>query len=133
MGSFSGWHWIVVLVVLGIPLMLVVALIRSGQGNPGELPNTWKFRTVVFVILAVCIPLWLITFPLFIYLAWRSYHAGEPAGTLQLEAPAESHVPPAQGPAQSKAEQVAALHELLQRGALTQAEFDIEKRLVLGG
>ena len=90
----------------------------------GEVANTWKFRTVVFVFLACVVPLWLITTPLFLYLAYRSYVAGAPEGAEGAQRPASAQ--------QSKAQDIAAMHGLLSSGALTQAEFDREKKKLLG-
>lgn len=44
--------------------------------NNNEIPNTWKGRTVVYAVLAFIIPLWIITLPLFLYLAYKSYKEG---------------------------------------------------------
>jgi len=41
-----------------------------------ETPNTFKFRTVIYIVLAFVIPFWIITLPLFLILAWSSYKAG---------------------------------------------------------
>ena len=64
---------------LGIALLVaftgaaIVSLMRGRR----QIANTWKFRTVVFILLAFAIPrLWIITIPLYLYLAYRSYKAG---------------------------------------------------------
>lgn len=92
----------------------------------GEVANTWKFRTVVFVCLAAVIPIWPISVPVFLYFAYRSYVAGSaPApGAGGAEEPVSAQ--------QSKAQDIAAMHELLSSGALTQEEFDREKKKLLG-
>jgi len=41
-----------------------------------ERANTFKFRTGIYMILAIIIPFWIITFPLFFILAWASYREG---------------------------------------------------------
>ncbi len=133
MGNFSIWHWIIVLVVVGIPVLLLTGALRAGVARPGEVANTWKFRTVVFTILAVVVPFWLITLPLFLFLAYRSYKAGEAAAREPFKSLGTEEFPQinAQAPGQSKAEQLTALHELLKSGALTQEECDAEKKKVL--
>lgn len=47
--------------------------------EPGEVAHTWKFRTVAFICLALVIPFWSISLPVFLYLAYRSYVSGGPA------------------------------------------------------
>ena len=96
-----------------------------------EIANTWKFRTVVFVILACILPLWPISIPLFLYLAYRSYIAGRPVDA--TEAPGASGVPQhvAEPYLSNKARGIAELHELYSSGALTQDEFDAEKKKLL--
>lgn len=126
MGSFSVWHWLVVLIVVGIPLWLVVSLVKSSSG---EVANTWKFRTVILVILAFVVPLWPVTLPLFLFLAYRSYKAGSEPQPQLVPAIASGT---AERNSAGKAQEIAALHELVAKGALTQAEFDAEKQKILG-
>lgn len=77
------------------------------------------------------IPFWLITLPLFLYLAYRSYKAGEDtlpiSQTSSHNSKGTSHTTPI-----SKAEQLTTLYELLKSGALTQEEYDSEKHKILG-
>ena len=40
--------------------------------------NTFKFSTILFIILGLALPLWPITLPLFWWLAYRSYRKGSP-------------------------------------------------------
>ncbi len=77
MGAFSIWHFLILFTIFGLPLLVLVAL---GMHKPqlGEKPATFKFRTIIYLALAFVIPLWPITFPIFAYLAFRSYQAGSP-------------------------------------------------------
>jgi hypothetical protein len=131
MTSFSILHWIIFFVIIGIPLLLVFGALRAGVGRPGEKINTWKFRTIVFIILAVIIPAWPISIPLFLYLAFNSYKAGEIATGLSTQF-SEGQQTVLQPIRQSKADEITALHQLLKSGALTQDEYDAEKSKVLG-
>ena len=127
MGSFSIWHWFnwfVMLALIGIPLLLIFVLTKS---YPGEVANTWKFRTVVLVIFAFIVPLWPVTLPLFLFLAYRSYKAGS-----LPEADSKHLAPVSPFPSSTdKAQEIAALHDLLNKGALTQEEFEQQKRKIL--
>ncbi len=42
----------------------------------GERAKTFKFSTVIFIILGLIVPLWPISTPFFWYLAYRSYNKG---------------------------------------------------------
>jgi len=132
MSHFSVWHWIIVLIIIGVPLLLISGALRAGTARPGEIADTWKFRTVILVILAFAIPAWLITLPLFLFLAYRSYKAGDSAvGVRPTQAIQVAETSRPHPTSQTKTEQLAALHELLKSGALTQDEFDNEKRKIL--
>lgn len=67
---FSPVAWAV---VFFIALLLVRSVFRP---EPGEVACSWKFRTVIYVALSLLIPLWPLTFPIFLLLAHRSYLAG---------------------------------------------------------
>ncbi|MDR0251116.1 MAG: SHOCT domain-containing protein [Burkholderiales bacterium] len=143
MGSFSLWHWFVVGTFL-LLIVLIKGLLKSNSSSSeNEIADTWKFRTVIFVILAFVIPFWLITLPLFLFLAYRSYKAGKPVGDISAAANPQHNLqhesafaldPPPAIPVSSpsKAQEIAELHKLLEQGALTQEEFDQEKRKILG-
>lgn len=64
--------------MLIVALLLVRAVLGAFRPEPGEVERSWKFRTVVYVALALFVPLWPLTFPLFLVLAQRSYLAGAP-------------------------------------------------------
>jgi len=104
-------------------------MITTIRSRAVEVANTWKFRTVVFIILACFLPLWPITFPLFLYIAYKSYKSGTPELFVSdVQVPLQVIESPSQ---QSKATEITKLHNLMQQGALTQEEFDQEKRRVL--
>lgn len=85
--------------------------------------NTFKFSTVVFIILGVIIPFWIITLPLFWFLAYRSYRQGRVAD------PAADASGGAPGP--SALDAIEKLKSLLDAGAITRDEFDAQKRKLL--
>lgn len=120
MGSFGAFHLLVLLGFVALVIWVVRLLMRSSTARPDEVANTWKFRTVVFVVLAFVVPLWIVTFPLFLFLAYRSYVAGKPSAGA------------AQANTATRSEEIGALHALLQKGALSQDEFEAEKRKLLG-
>ncbi|NEX63406.1 SHOCT domain-containing protein [Noviherbaspirillum galbum] len=130
MSHLSIWHWMIVLVLIGLPVALLLGLGRLLKAGPDEVANTWKGRTFFYAALALLFPLWLITLPLFSYLAYRSYKAGRPASSTHASPIAQvASVPPSD--ARSVASQISELHELLKSGALTQDEFEEQKRKVL--
>ena len=65
-------------VLLIIALLLLRSVLVAFRPEPGEVECSWKFRTVVYVALSLAVPLWPLTFPLFLLLAHRSYLAGAP-------------------------------------------------------
>ncbi|EDN68125.1 hypothetical protein BGP_2825 [Beggiatoa sp. PS] len=76
-----------------------------------EKENTFKFTTVLFIILGLMLPLWPITLPLFFWLAYRSYKKGVPERMPLSEL---KHA-----------------KDLLESGAITQEEYDTIKRKTL--
>lgn len=61
------------LIVFLLSLRAILVVFRP---EPHEQQATWKFRTIIYAVLAFAIPLWPLTFPLFLVLAHRSYLAG---------------------------------------------------------
>lgn len=59
-----------------VVLLLLRAVLVVFRPEPHEQQASWKFRTVIYVVLSFAIPLWPLTFPLFLVLAHRSYLAG---------------------------------------------------------
>jgi H+/gluconate symporter-like permease len=138
--SFSIFHWLIAIAVIGLPVALLVVAVFAIKSmfKPGlhEIANTWKGRTFLFAGLAVLVPLWLITLPLFAYLAHKSYKEGSPPGTPVVPPQAFNDsttidVPATPSSGASVASRIAELHALLQAGALTQDEFDQQKRKIL--
>lgn len=74
-----------------------------------KIANTLKPETVVFIILALLVPLWPISLPILGYLAYKSYLKGE------------------QECSGSSLEDVRKAKELLNAGVINQAEFDAIK------
>ncbi|MEH0168485.1 hypothetical protein V3596_20695 [Roseateles sp. MS17] len=64
-------------VAWAVLFFIALLLVRSAfRAEPGEVACSWKFRTVIYVSLSLLIPLWPLTFPIFLHLAHRSYLAG---------------------------------------------------------
>ena len=64
-------------ITLVVLFVVALLLVRSAfRPEPGEVACSWKFRTVIHVALSLLIPLWPVTFPIFLLLAHRSYLAG---------------------------------------------------------
>lgn len=125
MGEFSIFHWLIVLLILGVPILLIALIVGVLKPQQNEIANTWKFRTFIHIGLAFLFSFLLITIPLFLYFAYRSYTAGSTFSSVTA-----SSNPPSIS-STSKAEQIERLHNLLSSGALTQAEYEIEKSKVL--
>lgn len=77
-----------------------------------EQANTIKFSTIIFIIVGLIFPLWPITLPLFWWLAYKSYKKGAGAGHSLTD--------------------LKSAKELLETGAINQAEFDAIKAQALG-
>lgn len=75
--------------------------------------NTFKFSTIVFLILGLIIPLWPISLPIFWYLAYKSYSSGIVK---------EDHT------STGNLDELKKLKELLDLGVISQEEFDAKKR-----
>jgi competence protein ComGC len=116
MGGLTIFH---MLIVLAIPVGLFFVIRWLLGPSPGDVANTWKFKTVISLIFALFVPFWPVTAPVFLYLAYRSYSKGEKAPVPVVIVDSFST---------NKAEEIAALHALLSNGALTQAEFDEQKQ-----
>lgn len=92
--------------------------------------DTVKISTIVFFVLGLIIPLWVITLPICWFLAYRSFKSGDgspvskPQVALQREIVIEE-----QGP--SKFDNIEKLKSLLDSGALTEEEFLSEKSKIL--
>ena len=88
------------------------------NSNNGEVANTWKGRTVVYVVLALITPLWLVTLPLFLYLAYRSYQQGQAIGI-------------GKNNSNSDLDRLEQLNRLLKSDAISKTEFEVEKNKIL--
>ena len=83
-----------------------------------EIQNTFKFRTVIYLILGLIIPFWIITLPLFWFLAYRSYKDGIPENNTAVDK--HSHF-----------DELKKLKALLDDDVITPEEFDREKKKLL--
>jgi hypothetical protein len=134
MSGLSVWHWLIVLIVLGVPILLLRAILVS---RPNDMANTWKFSTVVFVILAfIYPPFYFITIPLFLFLSYLTYKAGAPSQGAPASPESGPSVPAPRVAGSNMAtpdvaQRIAELYDLLNRGALTQQEFDDQKHKIL--
>jgi H+/gluconate symporter-like permease len=117
---------LLMLVFLVVIILAIFLLFRVTKPTTGEVANTFKFRTVIFIILAFAIPFWIITLPLFLYLAYKSYAAGTPQPQIT-----EQFMPKASAQTRNVAAEIEALHKLVASGALSEAEFQTEKTRLL--
>ncbi|WP_202359220.1 DUF805 domain-containing protein [Mesorhizobium sp. 113-3-3] len=47
MGSFSIWHWLIVLILIGLPLVFVLRAAPAGANRFGEMPPSMNFGEAV--------------------------------------------------------------------------------------
>ncbi|MES0098925.1 DUF805 domain-containing protein [Mesorhizobium sp. M0019] len=47
MGSFSIWHWLIVLVLIGLPLVLVLRAPPAGSNRFGDIPHQMNFTEAI--------------------------------------------------------------------------------------
>jgi len=124
MGNSAFWNWVLIAAIVMGVFSFIKYLRRPASPNTYEVENTFKFRTIIYIILAISIPLWLITFPLFIYLAYRSYVSGEKQH--QHTEISKTIVAP-----RNISGEIEALHKLVASGALSDAEFQAQKKRLL--
>lgn len=91
--------------------------------------NSFKFSTIIFLVLGLILPLWPITLPLFWFLAYRSYKSGGAPSGYGASATANGM---SGNTGRSPAEDLAHWKKLLDDGAITRDEFDQQKRRLLG-
>jgi hypothetical protein len=77
-----------------------------------KVANTVKGETIILIILALLVPLWPISLPLFGWLAYRSYKSGESEG--------------------GSLEELQRAKQLLDAGAISQSDFERVKTQTLG-
>jgi hypothetical protein len=131
-----SWSTGIVFFIMLIPVLILLVITAMIKPKPGEKPNTWKGRTFFFIGVAALFPYWIITAPLYCFLAYRSYKAGglpndDGTGRRIIEASVVEVRSGEVTEVGNAASQIAQLHELLKSGALTQDEFDTQKRKVL--
>lgn len=126
MSSFFGMIFsLVFLAVIILFIIFIWNTLKQFDENAiknGEKANTFKFRSVVYILIAVFGFMTIFGAIIFAYLAYRSYHAGIPA-----DQPAFQPVPTPVSNAQALGE----LHKLLSSGAITQEEYDVQKKKLL--
>lgn len=129
MGTYGIFTFLFILLIIIGGFFALRLLFRLIKPKPDEVTNTVKFRTVIFIVLAFTIPLWLITLPLFLYLAYKSYIHGIPTeiANTPLAAPSLK----SNSMEQSVAAEIEALHNLVKSGALSQSEFQDRKAILL--
>ena len=88
----------------------------------GKVKNTFKFGTIIFLILGLIVPLWPISLPLFWFLAYGSYKSGKP---FQQDMPIQSVT------AVTELDELKKLKALFDSKAITEEEFNIKKAQLL--
>lgn len=94
--------------------------IQSSQPH-GEVANTLKPSTIIFIILALILPLWPITLPLFLWLAHKSYKGGEVIA-YKVEGQANNR----------SLDELDTARKLLDAGTISREEFDRIKEQTIG-
>lgn len=82
----------------------------------GKVKNTFKFGTIIFLILGLIVPLWPISLPLFWFLAYGSYKSGKPFQSVT---------------AVTELDELKKLKALFDSKAITEEEFNIKKAQLL--
>lgn len=103
----------------------------SEDGVTGN-EDSIKFSTVVFFVLGLIIPFWIITLPLCWFIAYRTFKSGDgtPINKAEAESNKQSIFARKTSP-DSKFENIEKLKLLLDSGALTEEEYKVEKAKIL--
>lgn len=96
--------------------------------------NTFKFSTIIYIILGLIVPLWIVTLPLFWWFAYQSYKDG--SGT-PLPSPTEANsnaLDTISSPEVVKIysyDDLEKIKDLMDKGIITEEEFEMEKKKIL--
>jgi len=91
--------------------------------------DTIKISTVVFFVLGLIIPFWIITLPLFWFISYRTFKSGDGTPISKNESIKEKVIPPFSN--SSKFDDLEKIKALFDSAALTEAEFESEKVKIL--
>lgn len=91
--------------------------------------DTVKISTIVFFVLGLIIPIWIVTLPLCWFISYRTFKSGE--GTPISKNESTKRTVTHEQNNNSKFDDLAKIKALLDSGALTEAEFEAEKAKIL--
>jgi cell division septal protein FtsQ len=101
--------------------------------------DTVKVMTVVFFVLGLIVPLWIITLPLFWFLAYKNYKSPvgkpmfeghDPVSSKPIQKQSSASIP-TQISSNDKFASLEKINELKEKGILTEAEFQEQKNKIL--
>jgi len=91
--------------------------------------DTIKISTVVFFVLGLIIPLWIITLPLFWFISYRTFKSGQGTPIIKNDSIKSKVI--YEHSNNSKFDDIEKIKTLLDSGALTESEFESEKAKIL--
>jgi len=91
--------------------------------------DTIKISTVVFFVLGLIIPLWIITLPLFWFISYRTFKSGQGTPIIKNDSIKSKVI--YEHSNNSKFDDIEKIKTLLDSGALTESEFETEKAKIL--
>jgi len=107
----------------GVPLEICEHCEKKLETSSLRMAYTFKFSTVVWLLLGLIVPFWIITLPLFWFFAYLSYSSGVNPNLIPKS--------PAIEPAPTNLDELKKLKQLLDSGAITNEEFENEKKALL--
>jgi len=91
--------------------------------------DTIKISTVVFFVLGLIIPLWIITLPLFWFISYKTFKSGQGTPIIKNDSIKSKVI--YEHSNNSKFDDIEKIKTLLDSGALTESEFESEKAKIL--
>jgi uncharacterized membrane protein len=119
-GAFPILIYLFFIIAIPVCIYLFARKLDEAAIDNGEVSDTFKFRTIVYLVLGVFICWTIIGLFFFLALAYFSYKAGKPIKPVLIQASAPS-----------SAKELAELHQLLSVGAITKEEYESQKQKLL--